>query len=118
MIEHHDQAISRLDKEIEERLRPTAPLIQRLDAIPGCSRRVIEILFAEGGWELSPFPDAAHLASWVGVCPGNNETGGKRFSGRMRKGNRWVKAILAPAAQDAARQKNNYLSAQYHIIAA
>ncbi len=118
MIQHHDQAISRLDKEIEERLRPTAPLIQRLDAIPGCSRRVIEILFAEVGWELSPFPDAAHLASWVGICPGNNESGGKRFSGRIRKGNRWVKAILVQAAQAAARTKNTYLSAQYHQIAA
>src|SRR5258708_22939923 len=113
MIQHHDQAISRLDKEIEERLRPTAPLIQRLDAIPGCSRRVIEILFAEVGWELSPFPDAAHLASWVGICPGNNESGGKRFSGRIRKGNLWVKAITVLAAQAAARTKNTYLSAQY-----
>ncbi len=118
MIQHHDQAMSRLDKEIEERLRSTAPLIQRLDAIPGCSRRVIEILFAEVGWELSPFPDAAHLASWVGICPGNNESGGKRFSGRIRKGNRWVKAILVQAAQAAARTKNTSLSAQYHQIAA
>jgi transposase len=118
MIQHHDQAISRLDQEIEERLRPTAPLIQRLDAIPGCSRRVIEILFAEVGWELSPFPDAAHLASWVGICPGNNESGGKRFSGRNSLGNRWVKAILVQAAQAAARTKNTYLSAKSHQIAA
>lgn len=86
--------------------------------IPGCSRRVIEILFAEVGWDLSAFPDAAHLASWVGICPGNNESGGKRFSGRIRKGNRWVKAILVQAAQAAARTKNTYLSAQYHQIAA
>jgi transposase len=66
MIQHHDQAMSRLDKEIEERLRPDEPLIQRLVAIAGCSRRVIEILFAEVGWELSPFPDAAHLACLLG----------------------------------------------------
>jgi transposase len=91
MIQHHDQAIYRLDQQIEERLRPYDPLIQQLDVIPGCSRRVIEILLAEVGWDLSAFPDAAHLASWVGICPGNNESGGKRFSGRIRKGNRWCK---------------------------
>lgn len=118
MIQHHDQAISRLDQQIEERFRPQEEDIQRLDAIPGCSRRVIEILFAEIGWDLSSFPDASHLASWVGICPGNNESGGKRFSGRTRKGNRWVKAILVQAAQAAARTKNSYLSAQYHQIAA
>jgi transposase len=57
-------------------------------------------------------------ASWVGIGPGNNESGGKRFSGRIRKGNRWVKAILLQAAQAAARTKNPSLSAQYHQIAA
>lgn len=118
MIQHHDQAIYRLDQKIEEHLRPYEPLIQRLDVIPGCSRRVIEILFAEVGWDLSAFPDAAHLASWVGICPGTNESGGQRFRGRIRKGNRWVKAILVQAAQAAARTKNTYLSAQYHQIAA
>ena len=118
MIGHHDQAIVRLDHEIEERLRPYDPLIQQLDAIPGLNRRCIEILFAEVGWDMSPFPDAAHLASLVGICPGNNESGGKRFSGRIRKGNHWVKAILVQAAQAAARTKNTYLSAQYQRIAA
>lgn len=92
--------------------------IQRLDVIPGCSRRVIEILFAEVGSYLSPFPDASHLASWVGICPGNNESGGKRFSGRIRKGNRWVKAALVQVAQVAARSKDTYLAVQYHQIAA
>jgi transposase len=100
-IQSHDQAIYRLDQDIEERLRPVEEHIQRLDAIPGCSRRVIEILFAE-----------------VGICPGNNESGGKRFSGRIRKGNRWVKAALVQAARAAARTKNSYLSAHYHQIAA
>ena len=98
MIRHHDQAIVRLDHEIEERLRPYDPLIQQLDAIPGLSRRCIEILFAEVGWDRSPFPDAAHLASLVGICPGNYESGGKRLSGRIRKGNHYVKAILVQAA--------------------
>ncbi len=118
MIQHHDQAIFRLDKEIEERLHPFEKQIQQLDAIPGLSRRCIEILFAEVGWDMSPFPDAAHLASLVGICPGNYESGGKRLSGRIRKGHHWVKAILVQAAQAAARTKQTYLSAQYQRIAA
>ncbi len=118
MIQQHDQAIVRLDAEVAERLRPYEEQIQRLDAIPGLNRRCIEVLFAEVGWDMSPFPDAAHLASLVGICPGNDESGGKRRSGRIRKGNRYAKAILVQAAHAAARTKNTYLSAQYHRIAA
>jgi len=118
MIRHHDPAIWHLDREIEERLRPYEEQIQRLDAVPGLSRRSIEILFAEVGWDMSPFPDAAHLASLVGICPGNYESGGKRLSGRIRKGNHWAKATLVQAAQAAARTKNTYLSAKSHQIAA
>src|SRR5260370_9153172 len=92
MIEYHDTSIFRLDQEIEERLRPLEKQIQRLDVIPGCSRRVIEILFAEVGWCLGRFPCASHLASWVGVCPGNNESGVKRVSGLSRKRKTWRKA--------------------------
>ena len=101
-----------------ERLRAYEEQIQRLDAIPGLNRRCIEVLFAEVGWDMPPFPDAAHLASLVGICPGNDESGGKRRSGRMRKGNRYAKAILVQAAHAAARTKNSYLAAQYQRIAA
>lgn len=118
MIQQHDQAIVRLDAEVAERLRPYEEQIQRLDAIPGLNRRCIEVLFAEVGWDVFPLPDAAHLASLVGICPGNDESGGKRRSGRIRKGNRYAKAILVQAAHAAARTKNTYLSAQYHRIAA
>ena len=96
----------------------TREQIQRLDVIPGLNRRCIEVLFAEIGWDMSPFPDAAHLASLIGICPGNDESGGKRRSGRIRKGNRYAKAILVQAAHAAARTKNSYLSAQYQRIAA
>lgn len=106
MIGHHDQAIARLDKEIGERLLPFEKQIQLLDTIPGLSRRCIEIQFAEVGWDMPPFPDAAHLASLVGIYPGNYESGGKRLNGRIRKGNHWAKAILVQAAQAAARTKN------------
>lgn len=112
MIETLEQAIGRLDHEIEERLRPQQATIERLDAITGVSQRVLETLFAEIGWELDTFPDAAHLASWVGMCPGQHESGGKRMSGRTRKGNRHAKTILVQAAHAAGKTKT-YLGAQY-----
>jgi hypothetical protein len=65
----------------------------------------------------TPFPDAAHLASLVGICPGNYETGGKRLKGRIRQGHRWVKAILVQAAHAAATTQT-YLGAQYRRLAA
>jgi transposase len=112
MIESLERAIGRLDHEIEERLRPQQATIERLDAITGVSQRVLETLFAEVGWELETFPDAAHLASWVGICPGQHESGGKRMSGRTRKGNRHAKTILVQAAHAAGKTKT-YLGAQY-----
>ena len=112
MIESLERAIGRLDHEIEERLRPQQATIERLDAITGVSQRVLETLFAEVGWELDAFPDAAHLASWVGICPGQHESGGKRMSGRTRKGNLYAKTMLVQAAHAAGKTKT-YLGAQY-----
>ncbi len=82
-----DRSIARFDGEIAERLGRFDALIARLDAVTGLSRRSIEVLLGELGWDMSHFPDAAHAASWVGICPGNHETGGKRLSGRTRRGN-------------------------------
>jgi transposase len=82
-----DRSIAHLDREIAERLRAHDALIERIDAVTGLSRRSIEVLLGELGWDMSHFPDAAHAASWVGICPGNHETGGKRRSGRIRQGN-------------------------------
>jgi transposase len=115
MIDSLERAISRLDHEIEERLRPLQETMQRLDAITGVSLRVLETLFAEIGWELDSFPDAAHLASWVGICPGQHESGGKRMSGRARKGNRYAKTMLVQAAHAAGKTKT-YLGAQYRRL--
>lgn len=115
MIDTLERAIGRLDHEIEERLRPLEETMQRLDAITGVSQRVLETLFAEIGWELDTFPDAAHLASWVGICPGQHESGGKRMSGRARKGNRYAKTMLVQAAQAAGKTKT-YLGAQYRRL--
>jgi len=89
-----------------------------LDTIPGINQRAAEGILAEIGTDMSRFPDAGHLASWAGMCPGNNESAGKRLSGKTRKGSPWLRKLLVEAAQAAAHSKNTYLSAFYHRIKA
>jgi transposase len=113
-----DASLERVSAEIAERLRPfDAPLAQ-LSTIPGIGRRTAEVLLAEIGTELTRFPSAGHLASWAGLCPGNDESAGKRRSGRTRKGSPWLRTALVEAAQAAARTKDTYLAAQYRRLAA
>lgn len=113
-----DQAIGAVSAQVEERLRPFEAEAQRLDTIPGVNQRIAQVLLAEVGADLSRFPTAGHLASWAGVCPGNNESGGKRYSGKTRKGSPWLRAALIEAAHGAARSKGTYLSAQFHRLVA
>jgi transposase len=89
-----------------------------LCSIPGISERAAYAILAEIGIKMQQFPTAGHLASWAGVCPGNNESAGKRLSGKTRKGNPWLRRLLIQAAYWAARQKNCYLAAQFRRIAA
>jgi len=117
-IDFLDQQIALLDQEIEERMRPFEEALTLLDTIPGVGRRAAEQILAEIGLDMERFPTAAHLASWAGMCPGNNESAGKRKSGRTRKGNNSLRNILVEVARAAARTKNTYLSSQYHRIAA
>lgn len=112
-----DHAIARFDREVAERLRRFDALIERMDAVTGLSRRSIEVLLGELGWDMSHFPDAAHAASWVGICPGQHESGGKQQSGRTRQGNRWAKTVLIQAAH-AAGHTRTYLGEQYRRISA
>ncbi|WP_347246575.1 IS110 family transposase [Thermogutta sp.] len=116
-IDSLDEAIARLNKEIEDRLRPFKGEIELLDTIPGVGRQAAEEIIAEIGVDMSRFPSSAHLASWAGMAPGNNESAGKRKSGRTRKGNKSLRTTLTEAARAAAHTKDTYLSAQYHRIA-
>ena len=81
-------------------------------------RRTAEIIVAEVGVDLSRFPTAGHLASWAGISPGQNESAGKRQSGRTRKANPTLRSALVEAAQAAGHTKDTYLSAQFHRLAA
>jgi transposase len=117
-IDYVEGAIERLSQQIEERLRPFEQELGWLDTIPGVSRRTAEVLWAETGGDMSRFASARHLASWAGMCPGNNESAGKRRNGRTRKGSPWLRHCLIEAAHGAARTKNKYLSSQYHRVGA
>lgn len=116
-IDALDEAIERMSTEIAQRLRPYEALLQRLESIPGIKRRLAEVILAEIGPDMNRFPSAQHLASWAGMCPGNNESAGKRFSGRTRKGSPWLRSALVEAAHAAIHCKDSSLSAQYQRLA-
>jgi transposase len=117
-IDYLDETIEQVSQEIAERVRPFAEEIARLDTIPGVDQRGAETLVAEIGVDLSRFPSADHLASWAGMVPGDDESAGKRRSGRTRKGDPWLRAALVQAAHAAGRAKATYLGAQYGRLAA
>lgn len=117
MLDFMEAEIARLDEEVATRFTPFEGMIQRLDKIPGIAVRGAQDILAETGTDMSQFPSAKHFASWAKVSPGNNESAGKRRSGRTGRGNPWLKAALTEAAQGAAHTKNTYLSAQYRRLA-
>jgi transposase len=112
-----DEEISRMDAEIAERMRPFEEAVQRIDGIPGMGRRTAEEVLAEIGGDVSRFPTAAQLASWAKLCPGNNESAGKRKATTTGHGNPWLRDSLVEAAWGAAHTRDTYLSAQYHRLA-
>ena len=117
-IDAFDDAIATCSAEIAHRMQPWQEQLTRLCSIPGIGQRLAEVILAEIGPDMSRFATQQHLASWAGMCPGNHESGGKRFSGKTRKGSRWLREALVEAAHAAARAKTTYLGAQYQHLAA
>ena len=116
-IDYLDEKIARLDQSLEELLRPFQEQVAGLCTIPGVDRRSAQEIVAEVGVDMSVFPSHAHLSSWAGVCPGNNQSAGKRKSGRTAPGNKWLRAGLVQCAHAAGRTRDTYLGVRYHRLA-
>lgn len=120
-----EQLIARMDERIGEVMtrehedaHPFEVTVTLLTDIPGVNRDVARAIVAEIGTDMSQFPSAGHLASWAGICPGSNESAGKRKSGKTTKGNRWLKRALTQAAWGASRTKKTYYNSQFRRLAA
>lgn len=112
-IDFLDETMQRVTTELDRRLLPFEPILVALDTIPGVDRKTATIIVAETGADMTRFPSAAHLCSWAAMCPGQNESAGKRRTGRTRKGNQYLRAALIQAALAASRKKNCALQARY-----
>src|SRR3954463_10074540 len=115
-VDFLDESITELDARIEATVADYQPVLQRVMTIPGMARKTAISLLAEIGADMSVFPTPAHLASWAGICPGNNASGGKPRPARTRHGSIWLKTALTEAAQAAARSKSTYLGAPHAAI--
>jgi transposase len=115
-IDFLDEQIARLSVMIEEQIRPFASQVELLCTITGIQRRGAECILAEIGADMTCFVTARHLASWAGQCPGNDQSAGKRRSGRTREGSKWLDFALQEAAMSAIRVKDHYLEAQYRRL--
>jgi transposase len=117
-IDELDRLIEIFDARILEVMSPLErESVKKLDTMPGFDRRTAEVVLAEVGTDMSRFPTPAHLASWAGICPGNNQSGGKRKNGRTRKANIWLKTALTQAAWGASRTRRSYFCAQHRRLA-
>jgi transposase len=112
-IDAQDAAIARIDKEVDDQVAPFRAAIELLITIPGISRLSAEVMVSEIGIDMSRFETAGHLVSWAGLCPGHDQSAGKRRSTRMKKGAPWLKTALIQCAWAATRKKDSYLQAQF-----
>jgi transposase len=117
-LDHIGSKIARVEQAIEEQMRPYQKAVDAWMTVPGVKQRLAWNLVAEVGPTVDAFPSAADLVSWAGICPGNNETAGKRKSGTTRNGNRWARKALCEAAWAASKTKATYLQAQFRRLAA
>jgi transposase len=115
-IDFLDETLDRLTAEIDRRLGPFEPMLANLDTIPGVDRIGAISIVAETGGDMGRFPSAGHLCSWGAMCPGQNESAGKRRSGKTRKGNRYLRRTLIQAGLSATRKNGSALQARYHRV--
>jgi transposase len=111
------EQVQEIDEEIQKAMIPFREENTLVQTIPGISKTTASAIIAEIGVNMSQFPSDAHLASWAGICPGNNESAGKKESGKIRKGNSYLKATLTDVAWAASRTKGSAYSAIYHSLA-
>jgi transposase len=116
-----EELIEKLERRIDQQVlqlgEGAEAALEQIDQVPGIDRRVGQTILAELGKNMEAFPSSAHVSSWTKICSGNNESGGKRRSGKTGQGNRWLRAALVQAAWAASRTKGTYLSAQYRHLA-
>jgi len=111
-------AIATIDTQVEENLGPFRAAVEQVASIPGIKDVGAQVIISEIGLDMGRFPSAAHLISWAGMCPRNDESAGKRRSNRLRKGAPWLKTTLVQCAWAAVKKKNSYLQAQFYRIRA
>jgi transposase len=116
-LEELEALIREVEARIEEKMRPFEEPVHRLADIPGVQQQAAHAALAEMGLDMSQFPTADHLCSWAGFSPGNNESAGKRKSGKTTKGNRWLRSVMVQVAWAASRTKGTYFRALYQQIA-
>jgi len=116
-IETIDKEIAMYDDRIRVEMEDYQHQIELLDTITGIGRRIAENLFAEIGPDMSQFPTDDNLVSWAALCPGRNESAGKKRSSKTRNGNKWIRRALVEAAWAAVRSKNSNLAALYKRLA-
>jgi len=117
-LEAVENDLELLERRLQEHLKPYAKQLALLDEIPGVDRTLAAAIIAELGVDMSVFQSVSQLASWAGVCPGNNESAGKRKSSRIPKGNVYLKTALVEAANAAARAKGTYLRDKFYRLKA
>lgn len=119
ILDHIDDMTRRiqdLDRIIDDQIRDYENAIKNIDELPGIGKRSAEVILAEIGTNMNRFPSAGHLASWSGLCPGNNESAGKRKSGKTTKGNKYLKSTLIQCAKSAIKNKDSFFHAQYQRL--
>ena len=115
-IDFLEQHIAALTAEIDHYLVPFEPVLAKLATIPGVGRRNAVTILVETTGDMTRFPSAGHLCSWAAMCPGQNESAGKRRSGATRPGNRYLRGALIESGHAAARAKNTALQARYFRV--